>query len=88
MNANVSQLGAVPKIDHAERITAGLEQIAGEIRRSECAFDPLRCVSIVYGRAVQWADDFAIAFFGSDAGTAEVVGMLELAKLQAAEADG
>ncbi len=88
MNANVSQLGAVPKIDNAERIAAGLEQIAGEIRRGEFAFDPSRCVIIVSGRAVQRADDFAIAFFGTDASTAEVVGMLELAKLQAAEGDG
>lgn len=88
MSDNVTAIGTVPKIDHAERIAAGMEQIAADIRKGQFAFDPTRCVIIVSGRAAHRADDFAVAFFGAETGTAEVVGMLELAKLQAAEADG
>jgi hypothetical protein len=74
-------LGIVPKVDHAESIAASLERMAADIRADALPVNPIRCL-VILGGATSGADDIAATFFGADASTAEVVGMLELAKIQ------
>lgn len=88
MNDKVATLSSLPKVDHAEQIAAGMEQIAGEIRRGELPCDPTRCVIILAGRDFECADDLAIATFGGGSSTPELVGLLELVKLNAAKLNG
>jgi len=84
MSQNVRPLGKVATIDHAATIAAGLEYVAGEIRAGRFPFRVERCIVVVSGRCQSSGDDIAMTYLGADASTAEVVGMLEMAKLQAA----
>lgn len=64
---------------HADAIADGLEQMAKDIRAGKLRFLPTRCAVIMSGRAGEH-DDFVFGFYGADTCTAQVVGMLELAK--------
>lgn len=83
MSDNVRAIAPAAKIDHAANIAAGLEQVAAEIRAGSFKFNPDLCVCVVACRSGRF-DDFAMAFHGADSSTAELVGLLELAKLAAA----
>jgi len=78
----VRALGVVPKVDHSESIAASLERLANDIRAGVTPIAPIRCL-VVLGGAASGADDVGMTFFGAEASTAEVVGMLELAKINA-----
>lgn len=78
----ISVIGSVPKADQAGRIAAGLERLIVDIRAGTFLLDPSCCVIVLQGRVAHLGDDFAVASFGAKTGIAEMVGLLELAKLQ------
>lgn len=88
MNEKVRSIGPVAKIDHRETIASGLEYLADEIRNGQVRFVAERCVIVLSARGAARGDDFCMTYYGADSSTAELVGLLELAKLQTAVPDG
>ncbi len=85
MNSNVRGLTSVPRINPAEQIAAGLEEIAREVRAGSFPFPITRCLIVVSGPDAGRTDNVGLTFFGADCSLAETVGLLELAKFQAME---
>lgn len=79
MNDRLRSVTSAPLPSHADAIADGLEQMAQDIRAGKLRFLPTRCAVIMSGRAGEH-DDFVFGFYGAETGTAQVVGMLELAK--------
>jgi hypothetical protein len=73
--------GIVPKVDHAEGIAHSLERLAADIRAGVTPVEPIRCLVILAGGGAG-ADDVGMTFLGAEASPAEVIGLLELAKIQ------
>lgn len=88
MNENVRSIAQVAKIDHRETVASGLEGLADDIRSGKVRFTAERCVIVLSARGAAGCDDFRMTYFGADASMAELVGLLELAKLQTAVPGG
>lgn len=82
----VRRIAAIASIDHAESIASGLEQIAADIRAGKLPVHPKRAHICLSGPDGKDHDSVASLYFGADCSLAEVLGMLELAKLEAIEA--
>lgn len=82
----VRSIAPVASIDHAESIASGLEQIAADIRAGKLPVHPKRAHICLSGSDGKDYDAVASLYFGADCSLAEVLGMLELAKLEAIEA--
>lgn len=84
MSGPVRSIASAPRIDPAESIAAALESIARQIRTGGLAVHPSHCVIALMGRDGD-EDDVAATYFGAGSGAAQVLGMLELAKMQLLE---
>jgi hypothetical protein len=81
-------LQSVPTIDQADRIASALEYMAADIRAGRTPFGVRKCLVVVAGPDSLRADNVGLMHFGSESSMIEVVGMLELAKIQAIEDEG
>lgn len=84
MNATVRGIAAVPRVDHAETIAAGLEECARAIREGRLEFRPDCCMLTLMRRDGD-GDDVAATYFGAEISAVLIAGMLEVAKLQTLE---
>lgn len=81
--SGVRSIATVASIDHAELIASGLEQIAADIRAGKLPVKPRRAHICLSGPDGKNHDGVASLYFGADSSLAEVLGMLELAKIEA-----
>lgn len=81
--STVRSIAPVASIDHAESIACGLEQIAADIRAGKLPVHPKRAHITLSGPDGKDHDGVASLYFGADCSLAEVLGMLELAKMEA-----
>lgn len=79
----VRSIAPVATIDHAESIACGLEIIAADIRAGKLPVHPKRAHLCLSGPDGKDHDSVASLYFGADCSLAEMLGMLELAKIEA-----
>lgn len=75
----MAEIRSLKPVDHAERIAAGLIELAGDIRAGK--LKPIRA-GVVFSISPpgEGHDDVGFCFYGADASSNEMVGLLEQAK--------
>lgn len=87
---NVRNIASVVREDYPERVAAGLERVAAQIRNGEMPYMTMRAIVVLAGRGhgPGITDVVDPHFIGPETSVYEVLGILELAKLQEAQPDG
>lgn len=86
MTDRVRPIAGVPKIDHASQVADGLEAVARDVRAGRMPVTVRRCLVIVSGPDAD-GDGVGAVYLGAKASMMETMGMLELAKIQLADAE-